>query len=71
MLMRRWMSSPNGKRIDMLAYRPNKGLDTMAKLYLEGKVKPVIDRTYPLAEIREAFEYFATGGVKGKIVVAG
>jgi NADPH:quinone reductase-like Zn-dependent oxidoreductase len=71
MLMRRWMSRRGGKRLDMLAYLPNKGLDVIAALYQEGKVKPVIDKCYPLAEIREAFEYFASGAVKGKIVITG
>jgi NADPH:quinone reductase-like Zn-dependent oxidoreductase len=34
-----------------------------------GKVKPVIDRTYPLAEAPAAIRYLETGRARGKIVV--
>ncbi|UCH43635.1 MAG: NAD(P)-dependent alcohol dehydrogenase [Dehalococcoidales bacterium] len=34
-----------------------------------GKVKTVIDRTYPLSEIAEAHRYSETGHAKGKIVI--
>jgi len=33
-------------------------------------IKPVIDRTFPLAELGEAFKYQATGGHFGKICVS-
>jgi NADPH:quinone reductase-like Zn-dependent oxidoreductase len=35
----------------------------------QGKVNPVIDRTYASSEIREAFRYFDEGHARGKIVV--
>jgi NADPH:quinone reductase-like Zn-dependent oxidoreductase len=44
-------------------------LEYVKGLYEAGKVKPVIDRTYPLGEVAEAFRYFGEGGVKGKIVI--
>lgn len=34
-----------------------------------GKVKPVVERTYPLAQISEAMRYLGTGHAQGKIVV--
>ena len=34
-----------------------------------GKVKPVIDRTYPLAEAAEAIRYLEAGHARGKVVV--
>jgi NADPH:quinone reductase-like Zn-dependent oxidoreductase len=34
-----------------------------------GKLTPVIDRTYPLAEAREALRQLATGDARGKIVI--
>ena len=34
-----------------------------------GKLRPVIDRTYPLAEAREAVRYVGTGQARAKVVV--
>jgi NADPH:quinone reductase-like Zn-dependent oxidoreductase len=34
-----------------------------------GKLSPVIDRTYPLAEVPEALRYFEEGHTRGKIVI--
>lgn len=59
------------KKIGMMGYRPNRAdLDLLAQLCKEGKVVPVIDRVYPLGQVREAFEYFSTGMVKGKILIS-
>lgn len=41
----------------------------MRELMESGKVKPVIDRTYPLNKINEAMAYLGTGRAKGKIIV--
>ena len=35
-----------------------------------GKVKPIIDRCYPLAETADAFRYLEEGHAKGKIVIS-
>ncbi|MCP5103357.1 MAG: zinc-binding dehydrogenase, partial [bacterium] len=40
------------------------------ELFETGKVVPVIDRRYPLSEVAEAFRYFGSGHVKGKLVIA-
>ena len=34
-----------------------------------GKLRPVIDRTYPLSEAREAVRYVGTGQARGKVVI--
>ena len=34
-----------------------------------GKVTPVIDRTYPLAEVPEAIRYLERGHTQGKVVI--
>ncbi len=38
-------------------------------LVLDGNIKPVIDRTFPLSDARAAQEYFATGQHAGKIIL--
>jgi NADPH:quinone reductase-like Zn-dependent oxidoreductase len=46
--------------------------DSMAVLreFIEaGKITPVIDRTYPLAEVPEAIRYLEEGHVQGKVVI--
>jgi len=44
-------------------------LVALAELVESGKVTPVIDRTYPLAEVPEAIRYFELGHACGKVVV--
>jgi len=35
----------------------------------DGRVTPVIDRTYPLSEAPEAIRYLAEGHARGKVVI--
>jgi NADPH:quinone reductase-like Zn-dependent oxidoreductase len=46
-----------------------KSLQIVKGLLEQGKFKPVIDRTYPLADIREAFRYVMTGQKTGNVVI--
>lgn len=64
------ISMSGDKKVGMLAYQPNKGLDVMSELFTSGQVVPVIDRVYPLQETAEAFRYYADGKFKGKIVIS-
>ena len=57
------------KKLGLFPYQPNKSLDDMTKLFESGQVAPVIDRCYSLSETAEAFRYYASGNVKGKIVI--
>jgi NADPH:quinone reductase-like Zn-dependent oxidoreductase len=41
----------------------------LAALLESGKVTPVIDRRYPLAEVPEAIRYLETGRARGKVVI--
>ena len=63
------LSRKNGKHLGSLLVKTNEGLVFMKELIETGKVKPVIDRCYPFSEIGEAFKYYQTGHVKGKVVV--
>jgi NADPH:quinone reductase-like Zn-dependent oxidoreductase len=44
-------------------------LTTLGGLLENGKIKPVIDRRYSLAQTSEALRYLETGKVRGKLVV--
>ncbi|MFW9973983.1 MAG: NAD(P)-dependent alcohol dehydrogenase [Candidatus Thorarchaeota archaeon] len=49
---------------------PNKeDYEFLIRLFEAGKVVPVIDRSYPLSEIVEAFHYFEEGHAQGKVVI--
>jgi NADPH2:quinone reductase len=41
----------------------------LAQWYAQGKVKPVIDRTMPMAQLKEAYAHMGSRGVKGKLVM--
>ena len=41
----------------------------LARWYAEGKIKPVIDRTMPMAELKAAYAHMGSRGVKGKLVM--
>ena len=58
------------QRLRRYLSRPNRAdLDVLKALAEDGKLKPVIDRTYPLAQTPEALRHIATGHARGKVVV--
>lgn len=44
-------------------------MQELAGWYAQGKVKPVIDRTMPMAELKAAYAHMGSRGVKGKLVM--
>jgi len=46
-----------------------KDMAYLGELLEVGKVKPVIDRRYPLSEAAEAMRYLGTGHARGKVVI--
>jgi NADPH:quinone reductase-like Zn-dependent oxidoreductase len=44
-------------------------LALLAELIEQGKLKAIVDRTYPFAQITEALDYVESGRAKGKVVV--
>ena len=44
-------------------------LDLLSGLMQAGKVKPVIDKTYPMSELPEAIRYLEAGHARGKVVI--
>jgi len=53
----------------MLAHPNQKDMATLADLMQSEKVKPVIDRTYKLAELPEAIRYLEEGHARGKVII--
>ncbi len=58
-----------GKKLSVLALKPNQGLDQLSRLAEKGILKPVIDGPYPFDQIPKLIQYFGEGRHKGKIVV--
>lgn len=62
------------RKMTHMLHPPNqKDLLAMKELIDAGKVKPVIDRGYPLSEVPDAIGYLEEGHARGKvgITVAG
>lgn len=65
-----WVHTLGGKKMRLLAARPNAGdLQFIMKLVQDGKVRPVIDSTYPLEETAAAIRYLSQGHAHGKVVI--
>jgi NADPH:quinone reductase-like Zn-dependent oxidoreductase len=59
----------NKKMGMMFADLNPKDLTVLGDLMQAGKVKPVIDRTYPLNQISDALRYLEAGHARGKVVI--
>ena len=63
------VSLRGGKNVAMVsAHATDKDLELLTELIESGKVRPVIDRRYPFAEIPAAIAYIEQGHAKGKVV---
>jgi len=65
------LASRSGKRISFMGVAKiiPEDLAALGELMNAGKLKPFIDRRYPLAEAAEAFQYLQEGHARGKVVV--
>jgi len=57
------------KKMHMIMYKANKNNAYLIELFEAAKIKPVIDKCFPLEETADAFRYFGEGKFKGKIVI--
>ncbi len=63
------VSMAGKKKLGGMVVKPNIDLGFMKELIETGKVKPVIDRRYPLSEVADAFQYYGEGHTRGKVVI--
>lgn len=63
------ISMASRKKLAIIMHKPNKDINILNALIESGKVRPVIDRCFPLSETAEAFKYFGEGQFKGKVVI--
>jgi NADPH:quinone reductase-like Zn-dependent oxidoreductase len=70
MLLGPWISMTGSKKMGILIAKANKeDLAVLSDLLEAGKVKPVIDRRYPLSEVAEAIRYLEEGHAQGKVII--
>lgn len=66
----RWSALRGGPSLSsMLAHANKADMQLLHDLLAEGVLKPVIDRSYALAETAEAIRYLETSRARGKIVI--
>lgn len=64
------LMSRGGKKLGHLYAKPNAGdLAFLGELIEASKVRPVIERCYPLSETAEALRYLSAGHARGKVVI--
>ncbi|MBL8154532.1 MAG: NAD(P)-dependent alcohol dehydrogenase [Anaerolineae bacterium] len=65
------MPKRDGKSLGILVGKVTPAdLRALAALIDSGKIKPVIERCYPLAEVAEALRYIEAGHAHGKVVIS-
>jgi NADPH:quinone reductase-like Zn-dependent oxidoreductase len=71
-LARLWLTSRinRGRRLVFFVCKPNRAnLATLRELIEQGKVRPQVDRVYPLADLADALDAMGEGHTQGKLVI--
>ena len=71
-LARLWLTSriSRGRRLVFFVCKPNRAnLATLRELIEQGKVRPQVDRVFPLADLADALDAMGEGHTQGKLVI--
>jgi NADPH:quinone reductase-like Zn-dependent oxidoreductase len=70
LLLAPWLSLPGRRKLGTMLARPRAAdLETLGTLLEAGKVRPVIDRRYPLRHVPKAVGYVESGLASGKVII--
>ena len=69
LLLGKRLSKTGEKKFGVLTLKQNRDLALLKEMIEAGKVKPVIDRCYPLSQVPEAFMYYGKRHARGKVVI--
>jgi len=69
LVLSRMVSLTTRKHVRMVGLKQNKDLAYMNELFESGKLTPVLDGRYELADLPAAMRHFGTGDHKGKIIL--
>jgi NADPH:quinone reductase-like Zn-dependent oxidoreductase len=65
------LSEKDGRKLGALTAQPKQAdLIYLKGLVEAGKVKPVIDKRYPLSETAQALQYLGEGHARGKVILS-
>lgn len=65
-----WLMSFGSKKMKHLTAKSNKNdLEFIAKLVADGRIRPVIEKRYPLDKTADAMHYLSEGHASGKVVI--
>jgi len=71
MLLGPWVSVTSRQKLEFLSTKPvHADLLVLKELLETGRIRPLIDRRYPLRDVPQAVRYFEDGHPRGKVVIA-
>lgn len=64
-----WIKLTQKKLVAIVGLKANRDLNYLGELFEDGKLKPILDGPYKLADAVEAMKYFLSAKHKGKIII--